>query len=64
MPLFTLIRRSIFPFPVVLVVQALQLIAQHYGLRGTLKALGSQQDRNFLHETHTRRYDLKICHVA
>ncbi|KWS87838.1 MULTISPECIES: aminotransferase [Pseudomonas syringae group] len=64
MPLATLIRRSSLPCPEVSVDQALQLLAQHYGLSGTLKALGSQQDRNFLLETDTRRYVLKICHGA
>ncbi|AVI87394.1 hypothetical protein BTW15_19340 [Pseudomonas syringae pv. tomato] len=64
MPLATLIRRSSLPCPEVSVDQALQLLAQHYGLSGTLKTLGSQQDRNFLLETDKRRYVLKICHGA
>ncbi|WP_032623461.1 phosphotransferase, partial [Pseudomonas syringae] len=64
MPLATLIRRSSLPCPEVSVDQALQLLSEHYGLGGTLKALGSQQDRNFLLDTGTRRYVLKICHGA
>ncbi|KPW62628.1 hypothetical protein ALQ64_04651 [Pseudomonas cannabina] len=64
MPLATLIRRSSLPCPDVSVDQARQLLAQHYGLSGVLSALGSQQDRNFLLQTDTRRYVLKICHGA
>lgn len=62
MPLATLIRRSSLPCPEVSAEQALQLLAQHYGLSGSLKELGSQQDRNFLLDTGTLRYVLKICH--
>ncbi|WP_191864275.1 hypothetical protein, partial [Pseudomonas viridiflava] len=62
MPLATLIRRSSLPCPEVSAEQALQLLQQHYGPSGTLKTLGSQQDRNFLLETEKRRYGLKICH--
>src|SRR5690606_22415838 len=64
MPLATLIRRSSLPCPEITTEQALQLLDQHYGLSGTLKALGSQQDRNFLLDTGNRRYVLKICHGA
>lgn len=62
MPLATLIRRSSLPCPEVTVEQALHLLERHYGLSGTLKELGSQQDRNFLLDTGTRRFVLKICH--
>ncbi|WP_349971175.1 aminotransferase [Pseudomonas caspiana] len=62
MPLATLIRRSSLPCPEVSTEQALQLLEQHYGLSGTLKDLGSQQDRNFLLDTGERRFVLKICH--
>ncbi|MFJ4142038.1 aminotransferase [Pseudomonas sp. NPDC089734] len=62
MPLATLIRRSSLPCPEVSVEQALQWLEQHYGLTGALKALGSQQDRNFLLDAGQRRYVLKICH--
>ncbi|MCV4286045.1 aminotransferase [Pseudomonas capsici] len=64
MPLATLIRRSSLPCPQVDTDQALQLLEQHYGLSGSLKELGSQQDRNFLLDTRQRRYVLKICHGA
>ncbi len=62
MPLATLIRRSSLPCPEVTAEQALQLLEQHYGLSGTLKELGSQQDRNFLLDTGAQRFVLKICH--
>ncbi|SQF93792.1 class III aminotransferase [Paucimonas lemoignei] len=62
MPLATLIRRSSLPCPEVSAEQAEQLLAQHYQLSGALKELGSQQDRNFLVDTGTHRYVLKICH--
>jgi 4-aminobutyrate aminotransferase-like enzyme/Ser/Thr protein kinase RdoA (MazF antagonist) len=62
MPLATLIRRSSLPCPQVSAEQVLQLLGEHYGLGGTLKELGSQQDRNFLLDTGARRYVLKICH--
>lgn len=62
MPLATLIRRSSLPCPLVSSEQALHVLAQHYGLGGTLKTLGSQQDRNFLLDTGDQRYVLKICH--
>lgn len=62
MPLATLIRRSSLPCPAVSTEQALELLARHYGLGGTLKELGSQQDRNFLVDTGEQRFVLKICH--
>jgi 4-aminobutyrate aminotransferase-like enzyme/Ser/Thr protein kinase RdoA (MazF antagonist) len=63
MPLATLIRRSGLPCPHVSAEQAAQLLATYYGLGGTLKALGSHQDCNFLLDTgDERRYVLKICH--
>lgn len=62
MPLATLIRRSSLPCPHVSLDQARSLLAQHYGLNGTLKVLGSQQDCNLLLDTGTHRYVLKVCH--
>jgi len=62
MPLATLIHRSSLPCPEVSAEQALQLLEQHYGLSGTLKELGSQQDRNYLLDSDQGRYVLKICH--
>jgi len=65
MPLTTLIRRSSLPCPQISAAQALQLLAQHYGLRGSVKELGSQQDRNFLLEGEGGgHYVLKVCHGA
>lgn len=62
MPLATLIHRSSLPCPEVSAEQALLLLEQHYGLSGTLKELGSQQDRNYLLDSRQGRYVLKICH--
>ncbi|MDB6049253.1 MAG: class aminotransferase [Pseudomonas sp.] len=67
MPLATLIHRSSLPCPEVTAGQAQQLLEQHYGLSGTLKELGSQQDRNYhldcgLLDSGPACYVLKICH--
>ncbi|MEG5264159.1 aminotransferase [Pseudomonas sp. JDS28PS106] len=62
MPLATLVRRSSLPCPDIGVEVARNVLQHHYGLGGTLKELGSQQDRNFLLDTGTLRYVLKICH--
>ncbi|MFJ3482594.1 aminotransferase [Pseudomonas sp. NPDC090202] len=63
MPLATLIRRSSLPCPQVSSVQAAEWLLAHYGLSGSLKELGSHQDRNFLLDTGDgRRFVLKICH--
>lgn len=62
MPLATLVRRSSLPCPDIGVEVARNVLQHHYGLSGTLKELGSQQDRNFLLDTGTLRYVLKICH--
>ncbi|MDY7562277.1 aminotransferase [Pseudomonas sp. 10B1] len=63
MPFATLIRRSSLPCPEVSVEQAGHLLARYYGLRGNLKELGSQQDRNYLIDCEAGRYVLKICHA-
>ncbi|QKZ02581.1 aminotransferase [Pseudomonas eucalypticola] len=62
MSLATLIHRSCQPSPAVSIAQAQALVQVHYGLRGTLTPLGSQQDLNFLLDTGDRRFVLKICH--
>ncbi|TDV64540.1 hydroxylysine kinase [Pseudomonas sp. LP_7_YM] len=63
MPLATLIRRSSLPCPDVTTDQAAELLSTYYALAGTLKTLGSHQDRNFLLNTaDERRFVLKICH--
>ncbi|WP_285425250.1 aminotransferase [Pseudomonas sp. efr-133-TYG-103a] len=63
MPLATLIRRSSLPCPEISAAQAAGLLATYYGLSGSLKELGSHQDRNFLLDCGDgRRFVLKICH--
>lgn len=63
MPLATLIRRSSLPCPEISTNDAAELLSTHYGLAGSLKELGSHQDRNFLLDGGDgRRYVLKICH--
>ena len=44
MLLATLIHRASLASPQVTAEQALELLHEHYGLSGTLKSLGSQQD--------------------
>ena len=63
MSLDTLIRRSSLPCPEVDAARAAQWLATYYGMSGTLKELGSHQDRNFLVDCGDgRRFVLKICH--
>jgi 4-aminobutyrate aminotransferase-like enzyme/Ser/Thr protein kinase RdoA (MazF antagonist) len=63
MPLATLIHRSGLPCPEVTADQAAELLSVYYGLVGSLKELGSQQDRNFLLDVaEGQRFVLKICH--
>ncbi|WP_296260075.1 MULTISPECIES: aminotransferase [unclassified Pseudomonas] len=63
MPLATLIRRSSLPCPDISAEQAAELLSTWYSLAGTLKELGSHQDRNFLLEDgEGRRLVLKVCH--
>ncbi|WP_282365716.1 aminotransferase [Pseudomonas sp. PS02290] len=65
MSLDTLIRRSSLPCPDVDAVHAGEWLATYYGLSGTLRELGSHQDRNFLLDCGDgRRFVLKICHGA
>ena len=61
MPLATLIHRASLPSPQVSQAQARQWLAEHYGLSGTLQALGSQQDLNFRVDSPRGRFVLKIC---
>ncbi|RBJ71092.1 hypothetical protein C3L29_036070, partial [Pseudomonas sp. MWU12-2534b] len=61
MPLATLIHRASLPSPQVSEAQARQWLAEHYGLSGTLQALGSQQDLNYRVDTEGERFVLKIC---
>lgn len=61
MLLATLIHRASLPCPQVGPDQATQLLAQHYGLAGTLQSLGSQQDLNYRVDTPQGQFVLKIC---
>ncbi|MHC8303704.1 aminotransferase [Pseudomonas sp. PB3P13] len=61
MPLATLIHRASLPSPQVTEQQALELLAEHYGISGRLHALGSQQDLNFRVDSEQGRFILKIC---
>ncbi|HWH87494.1 MAG TPA: aminotransferase [Pseudomonas sp.] len=61
MPLATLIHRASLPGPQVSQAQALQWLAEHYGLSGTLQALGSQQDLNYRVDSANGRFVLKVC---
>ncbi|TDV46747.1 hydroxylysine kinase [Pseudomonas helmanticensis] len=61
MSLATLIHRASLPSPQVSAEQAQQWLAEHYGLSGTLQALGSQQDLNFRVDSPRGRFVLKIC---
>ena len=61
MLLATLIHRANLPCPQVGPDQAAQLLEHHYGLTGTLHALGSQQDLNYRVDSDRGRFVLKIC---
>ena len=61
MLLATLIHRASLPSPQVTAQQALALLESHYGLHGTLHALGSQQDLNYRVDTAQGRFVLKMC---
>src|SRR5471030_2564363 len=61
MPLATLIHRASLPAPQMGAQQALELLERHYGLSGTLQALGSQQDLNYRVDSERGRFVLKIC---
>ena len=61
MPLATLIHRASLPGPQVSEAQALQWLAEYYGLGGTLQALGSQQDLNYRVDSARGRFVLKVC---
>ncbi|MGO4654686.1 aminotransferase [Ensifer sp. 2YAB10] len=53
--------RTELPRPDVSAEEARALLAEHYGLSGTISELGSQQDRNYRIDTGEQRYVLKIC---
>ncbi|MDQ0456304.1 aminotransferase [Rhizobium paknamense] len=56
-----LFQRTELPRPEVSLEQAAAIARTHYGLSGTVRELGSQQDRNFLIEAGGKRFVLKIC---
>ncbi|MDE1172103.1 MAG: aminotransferase [Parvibaculaceae bacterium] len=58
-----LFQRSDLPCPDISETQAAEILARCYGVTGSVRELGSQQDRNFLVETGDARYVLKICHA-
>ncbi|GEO86908.1 MULTISPECIES: aminotransferase [Alphaproteobacteria] len=60
MPDSDLLKRTELPRPTVSEEQARDILKTHYGLEGTIKELGSQQDRNFRIDTREARYVLKI----
>ncbi|WP_248732424.1 aminotransferase [Pseudomonas sp. MWU13-2517] len=60
MLLATLIHRASLPCPQVSPDQAAQLLKQHYGLDGSLRSLGSQQDLNYKIDSERGRFVLKI----
>jgi len=62
MPVSELLHRSTRSNPVIDPPQALAILREHYGLDGTLRSLGSQQDVNFALDSAAGRYVLKICH--
>jgi Ser/Thr protein kinase RdoA (MazF antagonist) len=47
--------------PDITIEDAKNILKDHYHLEGTLKELGSQQDRNYRIETSDSRFVLKIC---
>lgn len=61
MLLATLIHRASLPCPQVSPDQAARLLEQYYGLSGTLRSLGSQQDLNYKVDSARGRFVLKIC---
>lgn len=61
MLLATLIHRASLPCPQVSPDQAARLLEQYYGLSGTLRSLGSQQDLNYKVDSPRGRFVLKIC---
>ena len=55
MPDSALLQRTTLPRPEISAAQAAEILERRYGLTGTLKELGSQQDRNYLIDTGEAR---------
>ncbi|OYR11436.1 aminotransferase [Brucella thiophenivorans] len=60
MPLFS---KAKLPRPNISIEDAAEILGSIYGLKGDLRELGSQQDRNFKVDTATHGYVLKICRI-
>ncbi|OJU03037.1 MAG: hypothetical protein BGN83_02085 [Rhizobium sp. 63-7] len=63
MPDDALLHRTQLPRPDVTAEEAAAILESFYDLRGDIKELGSQQDRNYRIDTGSARYVLKICRV-
>ncbi|PZU86220.1 MAG: aminotransferase [Shinella sp.] len=61
MPDSALLQRTELPRPNVSEAQAREILKDHYRLEGTIRELGSQQDRNYLIDAGEARFVLKIC---
>lgn len=59
---FDFFEQPALPAPEISADQARRLLRRHYGIEGTVRELGSQQDANFLVESASGRFVLKISH--
>ncbi len=57
-------ERVSLPAPSLEPSQALAMLSEHYGLRGDIQPLGSQQDLNVLMDTGQTQFVLKACHAS
>nr|WP_314482714.1 aminotransferase [uncultured Pseudomonas sp.] len=57
-------ERVSLPAPCLPLHHALAVLSEHYGLTGTVRPLGSQQDLNVLLDTGRAQYVLKACHAS
>lgn len=55
------VQRARLPRPNVSAEQAAAILREYYGLEGSIRELGSQQDRNYLIDTGASRFVLKIA---
>jgi 4-aminobutyrate aminotransferase-like enzyme/Ser/Thr protein kinase RdoA (MazF antagonist) len=55
------LERTGLPRPEVSEAQAAAILEAHFGLKGAIRELGSQQDRNFRIDTGAGRFVLKLC---
>ena len=61
MPNFDFLAQPSLPRPEATVEDAVRIAGTYFGLRGTVTELGSQQDRNFLVDTGSDRFVLKLA---